>query len=85
MLIRTVLIVIITFFIADVSYANTIRTFSYNIHFDSDTQGYAEDKVAGLNSSRRIYEGNIVYVKIKQNIGPNAYFRFYSAGGGLDC
>jgi len=81
MLIRFFIAVIATFFIADSSLANTIKTFSYNTVFVSNTQVYAQGKVNALSSSSGIYRGNIVYVRVKQSRGPNGHFRFDDVGG----
>ena len=81
MLIRSILFVIFTFFIADYAFASTIRTFSYATVSVNKVKDFAQNKVNTLGTSRQIYRGNIVYVAVKQNIGPNAYFRFDDAGG----
>ena len=81
MLIRSISFVIFTFFIADYALASTIRTYSYATVSVNKVKDFAQNKVNALGTSRQIYRGNIVYVAVKQNIGPNAYFRFDHAGG----
>ena len=81
MLIRSILFVIFTFFIANNAFANTIRTFSYATVFVSEVEEFAQGKVNGLSQSRQIYNGNIVYVAVRQSKGDNAYYRFDDAGG----
>ena len=55
MLIRSILLVIFTFFIADYAFATTIRTFSYATVSVTKIQDFAQNKVNGLSQSHQIY------------------------------